>query len=317
MAIALITHADCLKHETPPGHPERVDRLRAVLSALEDERFQDLIRVEAPEVDLALVERLHDPAMIAKVREAAGKVAQSGGWGAIDGDTFISAGTWEAALRAAGACVEAVDMVMSGEARAAFCAVRPPGHHAERERAMGFCFINNAAVAALHAIEAHGLDRVAIVDFDVHHGNGTQDLFEKDGRVLYISTHESPLFPGTGHESERGVGNIVNVTLPALAGSLEFREAFEMAINPAIDRHAPQLLIISAGFDAHGDDPLAQLLVNEADFAWATERLCTLAAKHCPGRIVSTLEGGYDLRALARSTSAHVRTLMERAALRA
>ena len=309
MSTALITHSACLEHVTPPGHPEEVGRLRAVLAALETEPFQDLVRVEAPEAEVGLIDRLHEPQLMEMVRDLAAQTELSG-WSAIDGDTFVSPGSWRAALRAAGACVKAVDMVMGGEVGNAFCAVRPPGHHAERARAMGFCFINNAAAAALHAMEAHGLNRVAIVDFDVHHGNGTQDLFQNDGRVLYVSTHQAPLFPGTGYASETGVGNIVNLPLPAMTGSAEFRDAFLMAIDPALARHAPELVIISAGFDAHKSDPLAQLRLGEEDFVWATEQLCDYAQNHCRGRVISTLEGGYDLRALARSAAAHVETLM-------
>ncbi len=306
MATALLTHMDCLDHVTPDGHPERVDRLRSVLAALETEAFQDLIRVQAPEVAREAVDRAHAPGYADRILE---QLPASGGV-ALDADTWLSPGSWRAAARAAGAVVEAVDMVLDGEVRNAFCAVRPPGHHAERDRAMGFCLLNGVAIGALHAVEARGLARVAVVDFDVHHGNGTQDIFERDGRLFYASTHQWPLYPGTGAPHETGVGNIVNVCLPALAGSVEFRAAFASGLLSAVERFKPELLMISAGFDAHGDDPLAQLLLNESDFVWATDRLCQLAARDWNGRVVSTLEGGYDLPALARSTAAHVAALM-------
>ena len=309
MPTALLTHPDCLEHVTPPGHPERVDRLRAVMAALEAEPFQDLIRLEAPKVSMAAAERAHPAAHIAALRDA----TPDDGWAQIDGDTFLSPGSWSAVERAAGAVVEAVDLVMRGDVGNAFCAVRPPGHHAETTRAMGFCFLNNAAIGALHAIETHGLSKVAIVDFDVHHGNGTQEIYEKDGRVFYASSHEWPLFPGTGAPHETGVGNIVNVCLPALTGTTEFRAAFDGRVIPPLEAFAPELVIISAGFDAHRDDPLAQLMLTEEDLAWATERLCAVAKEHAQGRVVSTLEGGYDLQALARSTARHVQVLMEHA----
>ncbi|MEO1331292.1 MAG: histone deacetylase family protein [Pseudomonadota bacterium] len=311
MATALLTHPACLDHATPDGHPERVDRLRAVLAALETETFQDLLRIEAPAVDEAAILRAHAPEHV----EAVKSQIPTSGAAPIDADTWVSPHSWTAAERAAGAVVEAVDIVMRGEARNAFCAVRPPGHHAEHDRAMGFCLLNNAAIGAHHALAVHGLARVAVVDFDVHHGNGVQDIFERDGRLFYASTHEWPLYPGTGAPHETGVGNIVNVCLPALSGSVEFREAFAGQILPPLERFRPDLLIISAGFDAHGDDPLAQLLLNESDFVWATERLCAVAAKLCQGRVVSTLEGGYDLHGLSRSTAAHVEALMRCAQL--
>ncbi len=235
------------------------------------------------------------------------------GFAAIDADTFLSPGSLTAARRAAGAAVRAVDMVMAGEARNAFCAVRPPGHHAETLTAMGFCLFGNAVVGARHALDAHGLERVAIVDFDVHHGNGTQDLVWDDARILFASSQQMPLYPGSGAASERGAhGQIVNAPLPPGAGGPEFRAAFERGLLPALDAHAPQLIVISAGFDAHARDPLAGLDLHEDDFAWVTARLCDAADRHAQGRIVSTLEGGYDLSALAASVAAHVRVLMER-----
>lgn len=229
----------------------------------------------------------------------------------IDGDTVVSPGSREAALRAAGAAFAAVDAVAAGEAKNAFCAVRPPGHHAEPEQAMGFCLFNNVALAGLHARANHGLHRVAVVDFDVHHGNGTQAMYERDPDLFYASTHQWPLYPGTGSDQEHGVdGNVVNAPLPPGAGSLEFRRAFERIVLPALDGFAPGIILISAGFDGHQDDPLASLNLVEADYAWATAEMCKLADKHCGGRVVSSLEGGYDLHALAASAAAHVEALM-------
>lgn len=307
MSTALITHESCSGHVTPGGHPEQVARLRAVLTALESPEFQDLVRVEAPRASHEAILRAHSQKHLDRVLDA----IPDDGFTSIDSDTFASPGSLEAAYRAAGAVIAAVDMVLDDEVGNAFCAIRPPGHHAERDRPMGFCLFNNAAIGALHAIEARGLARVAIIDFDVHHGNGTQDIFEADARVFYGSTHEWPLYPGTGAEHEVGMGNIVNVQLPAMTGSMEFREAFELGVIMPMARFRPDLIIISAGFDAHGDDPLANLLLHELDFAWATEQLCRQAKELCAGRVVSTLEGGYDLDALRRSTATHVRALVE------
>jgi acetoin utilization deacetylase AcuC-like enzyme len=309
MTTALISHSDCLAHVNPPGHPERVDRLRAINAALEAEDFAYLVRVEAPlATDEALL-RVHPASHLAAL---AARVPNEG-FAALDADTFLCAGTLAAARRAAGAVAQAVDMVMAGEVRNAFCAVRPPGHHAETATAMGFCYFGSVVVGARHALEAHGLERVAIVDFDVHHGNGTQDLVWNDPRILFCSTHQMPLYPGTGAAEERGShGQIVNVPLPPGASGGVFRAGVLGRVLPAIEAHAPEMILISAGFDAHTRDPLANLNLTEADFAWATARLCELADKHCQGRIVSTLEGGYDLSALAASVAAHVRVLMER-----
>lgn len=305
MKTALITHPDCYDHVTPPGHPEQVARLDAALGALED---VDLLRLKAPlaaEDDLL---RVHPASHIARIREA----APSDGWRSLDADTHMSAGSLQAAYRAAGGAVRAVDAVMSGEAGNAFVAMRPPGHHAERETAMGFCFFGNVSIAAKYALDHHGLNRVAIVDFDVHHGNGTQDLVEDDPRILFCSTHQSPLYPGTGAAHETGGhNNVVNVPLPDGAGSKTFREAMRNQILPRVDSFAPELIFISAGFDAHRDDPLAGLNLDEDDFAWATTALCGLAEIHCKGRVVSCLEGGYDLAALGTSVRAHVDVLRE------
>lgn len=305
MTTALITHDDCFDHVTPPGHPEQVARLDAVLQALEGMPLNRVTAPMAAEDDLL---RAHPKAHIDGIRAA----APSEGWRSLDADTHMSVGSLQAAYRAAGAVVRAVDLVLTGEARNAFAAVRPPGHHAERETAMGFCFFGNVVIGAKHALDHHGLERVAIVDFDVHHGNGTQDLMEDDRRILFCSTHQSPLYPGTGAAHEVGVDNVLNVPLPAGTGSKDFRDAMAQVVLPRVDAYSPQLLIISAGFDAHLADPLAGMNLTTEDFGWVTERLCDLADIHCAGRVVSSLEGGYDLEALGASAADHVRVLEER-----
>jgi acetoin utilization deacetylase AcuC-like enzyme len=280
--------------------------LRAIDQALEQERFRYLAREQAPLADLAVIERLHPRAYVEAVRAAIPK--RDHNW--LDPDTVVSPGSWDAALHATGAAIYAVDQVMAGQANNAFCAVRPPGHHAEPSRAMGFCLFNTVAVAALHARAAHGAERVAVVDFDVHHGNGTQAAFWSDKNLFYGSTHQMPLFPGTGALSETGVGNIFNAPLNPGDDGDDFREAMLSRILPALHDFGPDFLLVSAGFDAHVKDPLAQLRLVEADFMWITEKLLDIAAKHTGGKLVSTLEGGYDLDALASSTAAHVATLM-------
>jgi acetoin utilization deacetylase AcuC-like enzyme len=306
MRTALVTHDACFDHVTPPGHPEQVARLDAVLGAL---KAMDLHRVTAPLGAEDDILRAHPAAHIAALRDA----APDEGWRSLDADTHMSVGTLEAAFRCVGGVVRAVDMVLGGDAPNAFVAMRPPGHHAERETPMGFCFFGNVAIAAKHALEHHGLDRVAIVDFDVHHGNGTQDLVEDDPRILFCSTHQMPLYPGTGAAHETGVGNVLNCPLPDGAGSKAFRDVMEQVVLPRVDAFAPQLIIISAGFDAHSNDPLAGMNLVEADFTWVTEKLCDLADRHCEGRVVSSLEGGYDLPALGASAAAHVNVLKDRA----
>jgi acetoin utilization deacetylase AcuC-like enzyme len=311
MTTALITHPACLEHNPGRGHPESPARLEVILRALSGPEFEPLVRLEAPEAGQGALERAHHAALVEAILGPLAEQARRDGVAAIDPDTAMSPGSAEAALRAAGAVCLGVDEVAAGTASNAFCAVRPPGHHAERGSAMGFCLFNNVAVGAYHA-RTRGFHRIAIVDFDVHHGNGTQDIFWDDADALYISTHQMPLYPGTGSSKERGAhGNIVNLPSPPGADGRELRAAFEMRALPALEEFRADFLFISAGFDAHASDPLANLSFIEEDFAWATQALCTHASRACGGRVVSTLEGGYDLAALARSASAHVRTLME------
>jgi acetoin utilization deacetylase AcuC-like enzyme len=307
MTTLFLGHPAALDHKTPLGHPERPDRIRAIERALEQERFATLVREQAPMAEIEAVARAHPQVYIESIRD----MAPREGLVRIDEDTVMSPGTYEAALRGAGGAVQAVDEVMTGQVSNAFVAMRPPGHHAERTRAMGFCFFNNAAVAARHAQARYGAERVAIIDWDVHHGNGTQDIFWRDGTVLYCSTHESPLYPGTGALSERGeFDTIVNAPLSSGDGSDAFRDAFLSVILPRIEAFGPDLVVVSAGFDAHWRDPLAGLKLTEADFSWATKKLMDLADRRCNGRVVSVLEGGYDLEALATSAAAHVDALM-------
>jgi len=290
-----------------PEHPERPDRVRAIERILENERFQTLLREQAPMGDRDAILRAHPEAYVAALERAAPKE----GIVELDGDTVMMPATMEAAMRAVGGATLAVDEVMQRIVANAFVAMRPPGHHAERATPMGFCFFNNAAVAARHAQKVHGAERVAIMDFDVHHGNGTQDIFWSDPTVMYFSTHEMPLYPGSGAASERGeYDNIVNAPLMAGSNGEVFREAMDYMILPRIEEFSPDLVIISAGFDAHRLDPLANLRLVEADFAWATRKLMDIAERKSGGRVVSLLEGGYDLEGLARSVAAHVMTLM-------
>lgn len=306
MATLLFTHPACLDHDTGPGHPERPARLQAVLAALEGPEFAALERREAPLARIADLELAHPASHVAATLAA---IPAEGLW-MLDGDTLVSPGSREAALRAAGAVVAAVDAVVGGTAANAFCAVRPPGHHAEPDRAMGFCLFNNVVVGARHAQRVHGLKKVAIVDFDVHHGNGTETQALADPTLFYGSTHQSPLYPGTGMRNDPRRPNVVNAPLPPRAGSDEFRMAMLEEVLPALRAFAPDLVIISAGFDAHRDDPLAELRLTEADYAWATDELVSVARDCAGGRLVSALEGGYNLTALARSAAAHVKALM-------
>jgi len=306
MATWLYTHPACLDHDPGGHHPESAARLRAVLEALDDPEFAGLERREAPAAALEDLLRVHRRGHVERILAAVPK----SGHVAIDADTILSPASGKAALAAAGAVTAAVDAVLEKRADNAFCAVRPPGHHAEPDRAMGFCLFNNAAIGAARACAVHRLDRVAVVDFDVHHGNGTQAAFEEDGRFFYGSTHQYPLYPGTGAANETGVGNIVNVPLRPMSGSGPFRLGVSARIVPALDAFRPQLVVVSAGFDDHRNDPLAQLMLDDSDFAWITEKLVEVARRHAAGRLVSTFEGGYDLANLGASVSAHLRVLM-------
>ena len=307
MTTLLLSHSACLDHVTPPGHPERPDRLRAVAATLAEDRFNKLVRGEAPEGNLDLVELCHDHHYVEELRH----IAPSSGMIYIDGDTSMSPGTWEAVMRGVGGAVAATDAVMTGRADNAFVAVRPPGHHAEVNKSLGFCFFDNAAIAARHAQRKYGIARAAVVDFDVHHGNGTQDIFWGDPTVMYCSTHQMPLFPGTGATGERGEHDtIVNAPLASEDGGAKFRAAFDNLILPQLQKFAPELIIISAGFDAHYRDPLASLNVKAEDFGWVTRKLMDVADVSAGGRIVSVLEGGYDLQGLKESVAAHVTALM-------
>ncbi|QGZ94584.1 histone deacetylase family protein [Terricaulis silvestris] len=303
--MLFFTHPSMLGHETPPGHAEHAGRLQAVLDAFEGAALD---RREAPFASRDAIARVHPGRYIDALEPAFAETQDARV--RLDPDTYISAGSREAIYRAAGACVAAVDAVMQGEGDLAFCAVRPPGHHAEPITPMGFCIFNNVAIAAMHALDAHGLSKVAVVDFDVHHGNGTQTIAEKEPRLFFASTHQSPLYPGTGAANETGIAhNVVNAPLPAGAGSRQWRAAMQQHVLPALDSFAPELILVSAGFDAHKADPLAQMELETEDFAWAGQELRALALRHCKGRLVSTLEGGYDLAALAHSAKAYVDAL--------
>jgi acetoin utilization deacetylase AcuC-like enzyme len=306
MTTLVFTHPSSLLHETPAGHPERVDRIKAVNAVLASPALKGIVRRDAP---LGLDEHIllaHTPEHLRKMKS----LSPEQGFESVDADTVMSPGTLEAAYRAVGAATAAVDAVFRAQADNAFCAVRPPGHHAERDKAMGFCFFNHAAIAAHYARQRYDAERVAVVDFDVHHGNGTQDIFWSEPDLFYGSTHQMPLYPGSGSVNETGVGNIFNAPLRAGDGGVEFRSAMQNIILPALETFSPDLVIISAGFDAHVRDPLGSLQLTEEDFAWATVRLMEVAEMMCSGRVVSVLEGGYDLQALAGSVGVHVHSLM-------
>ena len=307
MSTLLITHPACLEHLTPAGHPERPERLRAVERALEAEKFQSLTRVSAPAASLEVIALCHPMDYVVEIRDATPKE----GLVRLDADTSMSPGTFEAALRAVGGATYAVDEVLAKKAKNAFVATRPPGHHAETARPMGFCLFDNAAIAARYAQKHHGIARAAIIDFDVHHGNGSQEIFWADKSVMYCSTHQMPLFPGTGAVGESGEHNtIVNAPLKPGDDGEVFRAAFESRILPRLRDFRPELVVISAGFDAHYRDPLANINLDEEDFAWATKKIMDVADQYADGRIVSLLEGGYDLQGLGNSAAAHVLALM-------
>jgi acetoin utilization deacetylase AcuC-like enzyme len=302
----LYTHDAFAGHVTPPGHPEQVARLSVIAAALEG---MTLDRRAAPLAPEAAVLRCHPAGYVTRVRAA----VPAQGWIQLDGDTSLSPGSYDAAMRAVGAACAAVDAVLTNDDKTAFVACRPPGHHAETETAMGFCLFGTVAIAAKHALDHHGLQRVAILDFDVHHGNGTQDLMWNEARCFFASTHQMPLYPGTGSRAERGAhGQILNVPLRQGSGSAAMRAAYSTEILPAVAKWKPELILLSAGFDAHQDDPLAGLEWETDDYAWLTHQICDLAAECCDGRVVSCLEGGYDLPALAASVAAHVGVLKER-----
>ena len=303
--LAIFTDPVFLGHDTGEGHPERAERLRAVGRALAAPEFAALPRPSVPAATRAQLERVHAPAFVDHVLAAIPREGRA----FLDADTVVSPGSLAAALAAAGAVCAAVDAVVGGAARRAFCAVRPPGHHAKPERAMGFCLFNNVAVGAAHALAAHGLERVAIADFDVHHGNGTQAAFRRKPRILFGSSHQWPLYPGTGKAAETGVGNVVNMPLAPGTGGAGFRAAWEGAFLDRLARFRPALILVSAGFDGHRRDPLGGLALDADDYAWIAERLCAAADAHCAGRVVSVLEGGYDLAALEASVAAHAAAL--------
>ena len=307
MTTLLYTHPVCLEHDTGFGHPECAARLTAILNTLRTAPFAALEWRDVPQATVEQLTRVHTQAHVERIFS---RVPRQGNT-ALDGDTILSPQSGEAALRAAGAVCAAVDAILRREASNAFCAIRPPGHHAEPNQAMGFCLFGNVAIGAAHARAVHGLEQVAIIDFDVHHGNGTQAAFEHDPGYLYISTHQAYIYPGTGRRDQRGVGNIINVPLLAGSGSTDLRHVWRYEIEPALRDFQPQLILISAGFDAHYMDPLAELNFNEDDYAWLTQQVLAVAAECCEGRVVSVLEGGYSLPALAASVAAHVKTLME------
>jgi acetoin utilization deacetylase AcuC-like enzyme len=316
MSTLLITHSSFVNHDTGAGHPERPDRMRAIDRVLSHEFYNGLKRAEAPiraDVEEAIL-LAHPAQHLAMVKRAAEAARAQSVY--VDGDTLMSPQSYEPVIRAVCAGLDAVDQVMTpgSGVKNAFCQVRPPGHHAEAERAMGFCFFNSVAIAAHYARKKYGAERVAVIDFDVHHGNGTQDIFWSDKNLFFASTHQMPLYPGSGALSETGVGNIFNAPLRSGDDGERFKEAFLTRISPALNNFAPDLILISAGFDAHRDDPLASLELVEADFLWVTDKIVEAADRHCKGRIVSMLEGGYDLTGLARSVGLHVKSLMNAAA---
>lgn len=305
MSCAIYTHDVFLKHDTGEDHPERTGRMETLFDLFETEPFNAFPRIEAEEIDYGLLTLVHDPHYIQTIEE----VIPDTGIRALNTDTFVCPDSWEAAMRAAGSACQAVDGVLSGKHKRAFCAARPPGHHAEKTQAMGFCLFNNVAIGARYAQKYKNIKRVAIIDFDVHHGNGTQNLALASKDIFFISSHQAPFYPYTGERADNVANRLLNLPMAAGEGSQEFRKLYEDEALPALDKFKPDLIMISAGFDAHTDDPLGEINLNEDDFAWITEELVKLAEKHCLGRIVSTLEGGYDLNALKSGAAAHLRAL--------
>jgi acetoin utilization deacetylase AcuC-like enzyme len=310
MTTALFTHEACHGHVNPEGHPEQVARLHAVLEALSVAEFDGLVRRQAPRASAEEIGRAHPAVYIEQIERATER--SGGGPMSLDGaDTFICSGSWEAVLRASGAVVGAVDAVMAGDVQNAFCAVRPPGHHAEPEIPMGFCLFNSVAIGAFHALAQDGVDRVAVLDFDVHHGNGTAAMMQNRSDCLFVSSHQMPLYPGTGYREEPGGGSVLNMPLPSGASGDVFRGEWEATAFPALEAFKPDFILVSAGFDGHKNDPLAGHNLEEADYSWITQQIARRADELCGGRMVSTLEGGYDLAALGASAAAHVRELMK------
>ncbi len=307
MSTGLFYHQDCKEHIPPAGHPEARERLTVILDRLAADDFKGLKKIRAKDASRAQLLLVHTADYVRSVMD---HIPESGHY-SLDADTHLSAGSADAALKAAGAACQAIDAVMAGELRNAFCAIRPPGHHAEPDRAMGFCLFNNVAIGALHARKSHFCHRVAIIDFDVHHGNGSQTVVAGAPGLFYGSTHQSPLYPGTGHLHDQGRGVIVNAPLAAGSGSRAFRASYRERILPALDEFAPDFILVSAGFDGHALDPLAELKLTEDDFSWVTAEIRHLAEKHCQGRLVSCLEGGYNLSVLGESAAAHVSALMQ------
>jgi len=303
MSTIIIQHDDCLRHDPGPKHAESTQRIKAVLSGLEG--LKGLQMLPAPLATSEQIQRVHPAEFWADITAK----EPTEGLYTIDPDTFLNKGSIDATLRASGAMCFAIDQILDGKALRAFCAVRPPGHHSEPETAMGFCLLNHVAIGAMHALEHPAIKRVAIIDFDVHHGNGTQAIFENNPNVLFVSSHQLPLYPGTGHIEETGCGNILNLPLAPGNGSRHFRKAWSKLGLPAVHSYKPDLILISAGFDAHQRDPLGQIELQDADYHWITDQICSLAMDSCQGRVASILEGGYDLRALATSSRAHVQAL--------
>jgi acetoin utilization deacetylase AcuC-like enzyme len=308
MKTLVLHHDDCLRHDPGRRHPERPARVTAVLNGVKNIAGTELL--PAPRATQEQLQMAHAPEYWERLTELEPTQEPGEYPVALDPDTFLSHGSIDAALRGSGAACFAIDQVFAGKAQNAFCAIRPPGHHAEAALAMGFCLLNHVAVAARHALAAHRVDRIAILDFDVHHGNGTQAIFEASPEVLFVSSHQMPLYPGTGYPAETGCGNILNLPLPPGAGRTEFRAAWSGYGLPALERFGPDLIIVSAGFDAHQRDPLGQLELQDADYGWITSEICAYAGANCGGRVVSVLEGGYDLEALTSASAAHVTALV-------